>query len=72
MESRILLNFHSSNGESITITVPRGNPDIEDHVVRDCMAMLISANIFSTSNGTLVSPKSAKLISTTETPIDVM
>ena len=72
MESRILLSFNSSLGETITITVPRIDPDIEEQVVKDCMAMLVASNIFSTNRGTLESPKSARMISTTETPVTIL
>ena len=71
MDSKIILTFNSQLGKDVNMTIPNANPDIADNVVLDCMNTLVTANIFSTISGELVSPKSAKLASVTTTPITV-
>ena len=66
MDSRIILTFNGLLNGSIRVTIPEANVEVTDSEVRDCMEQITSANIFSTIAGTIVSPRSAQLISTTK------
>jgi len=65
MSEKLEMTFNNSAGSTTKISVDNPRADLTDVEVQTAMTAIVTANIFESAGGDLVSYKSARIVSTT-------
>ena len=69
VRTNVVLSFNSDLGETVRLTIPRGDTALTEARARAAMEGMIDGGIIVTANGTPISILGAELVSTHREPL---
>ena len=66
------LTFTSETGKSATMRIPDPKEDLTPDVILDVMESIIEDDVFFSSGGSFIAPKSAKIVETITEEFDIV